>query len=275
MLLFDRAKCRPPATAGGRREDRRRKEFIARSLSKRTLHVGSAKQEQLSISIDAIKSHSCRDPPPLIREPLLAILFKDQLSAMARLASLTLLMIFAPALPDANAQRIQFVSEKIVIRVAGDSCQVEGIYVFANSAPEQAVTTLLYPFAISDGLPPPSTIGVWEETSGNPIPYREASGALQFSISVATGQTRTVRVQYWQRTPEATMTYLLHTTRHWNAPLEQAFFTIEVPDAYRLHSSTYALGEARRKGEISFYRFERRQFLPSHDLTIRWTKVKS
>jgi hypothetical protein len=264
----------PSYVGGGWREDRRRRDFSARSLPRRTLRVGSAKWEQLLISVDTFRSQSCHDSVQLIREHLLAILRKNRPSAMARLASLTLLIMLAPALPDATAQQIRFVSESIVIRVAGDSCQVEGIYVFANPAPERAVTTLLYPFAISHGLPPPVTVGVWEETTGEPLPYREASGALQFSISVASGQAKTVHVQYWQRTPEATMTYLLSTTRHWNAPLDKALFTIEVPDAYRLQSSTYALSEAHRRGEISLYRFERRQFLPSHDLTIRWTRVK-
>jgi len=157
-----------PSYRGGWRKDRRRRDFSARSLAKRALRVGSAKWEQLSISIDTFRSHSCHDSVQLIREHLLAILRNNRLSAMARLASLTLLMMCAPALPEATAQQIRFFCETIIIGVASDSCLVEGIYVFANPAPERAVTTLLYPFAISNGLPPPLTVGCGRKPPASP-----------------------------------------------------------------------------------------------------------
>jgi len=169
-----------------------------------------------------------------------------------------------------SGQEIRFVSEEIVIRITGDSCEVMGTYLFENPGAHETVVTLRYPFPVSALLPLPRTVEVYDSTTNAPVEYHRSGDAILFSVRLSAGQSGTYAVRYWQRTPAASMTYLLTTTNRWDAPLDEARFLISVPSAYELETCTYALEPSGDANGFRSYQFRRLRFFPRHDLTLTW-----
>ena len=208
--------------------------------------------------------------------PVPAACIKDKAWSLFRERSagfvLLVLVALCATFVEANGREITFVKEFIRVRVHGESCTLEGEYVFMNPTSHPANLSLFYPFPLSGGLPFPDSISVSRGRTNEAVPFGKVENGITFTVSIPAQKTDRYRVRYVQPTPSRRMEYILTTTRNWERPLERADFVIIIPDSFTLtHLSTPRREVVRRRHE-TLYRFREANFMPLENLVVEWKR---
>lgn len=175
---------------------------------------------------------------------------------------------FARSLP------IVFDSEHIALEVLGDSVEVRGRYLLRCRGRGDGEIPLLYPF------PRDSLLGGWRFVSlavrasaAAPLaPARwepvSRSAAVRWWLPACAGDTLIAESVYRQALRADYARYIVTTTRAWERPLRRAAFEIRLPAGAEPVEFSFPFVPSTE--EPGLYRFEATEFLPDHDITVRW-----
>lgn len=183
-----------------------------------------------------------------------------------------LFILFFSQLSMLQAGGIRFFRETITVTIADSFCTVEGIYYFKNSSLSNRRLPVLYPFKIEQDLPYPDSVNVINLNDSTYIPVSHSKEACSFSLFLPSKRITSFKVFYKQATPARKMSYILTTTRWWNAPLVQADYYIIAPKHVKLKHLPFEKMEKRlSKGKMIYY-IRKKNFLPLNNLDITWEK---
>lgn len=175
---------------------------------------------------------------------------------------------FARSLP------LIFDSEQIALTVLGDSLEVRGRYLLRCQGRGGGEIPLLYPF------PRDSLLGGWRFVSlavragaaAPPAPARweivPRSDAVRWWLPPCASDTLIAEAVYRQALRDDYARYIVTTTRAWERPLRRAEFEIRLPAG--AEPVEFGFPFTAVAGEPGLYRYEATDFLPDHDITVRW-----
>ena len=178
--------------------------------------------------------------------------------------------------PIAETFPLVFDSERIRLEIIDDSLEVRGTYVLLCRAPVMQPIPLFYPFPhdslmggarlislfvrVGEGAPQP---GHWEDLA-------EASG-VRCWIPPCSADTVVAEAVYRQKIQTGYARYILTSTRIWGRPLRRASFEIWLPPGAIPIDFSFPFERRDAGGEIS-YVYEAQDFLPDHDIIVRWRR---
>ena len=200
--------------------------------------------------------------------------------------ALALLAILPPcAFAQANAPALplEFDSEAIHLRIAGDSLEVDGTYWLVCSAQEGSMG-LIYPFPADPRMGGARALTVEIRRPGGawvPVPYAmlPAGAALRCRVPLLAADTLEFHAVYRQALLERYARYIVTTTRAWGRPLRRALFTITLPEGARLGETSYPfLPDSTAEQDDADkeapgprrYVFETESFWPERDIIVQW-----
>jgi hypothetical protein len=167
-----------------------------------------------------------------------------------------------------------FDSEHIALSILGDSLEVRGRYLLRCQGRGEGEIPLLYPF------PRDSLLGGWRFLSldvraglaGDALPARwEAvphTAAVRWWLPPCPGDTLVAEAVYRQALRGEYARYIVTTTRAWERPLRRAEFEIRLPAGAEPLEFSFPFAPAAEAPGL--YRYEAADFLPDHDITVRW-----
>lgn len=175
---------------------------------------------------------------------------------------------FAHSLP------IVFDSEQIALNILGDSLEVRGRYLLRCQGRGEGEIPLLYPF------PRDSLLGGWRFVSlavragaaALPAPARwealPGQWAVRWWLPPCASDTLIAEAVYRQALRGEYARYIVTTTRAWERPLRRAEFEIRLPAGAEPVEFSFPFAPAVEAPGL--YRYEAMDFLPDHDIVVRW-----
>ncbi|MEW6684707.1 MAG: hypothetical protein AB1393_00690 [Candidatus Edwardsbacteria bacterium] len=167
---------------------------------------------------------------------------------------------------------LEFLRERIYIKVSEGELCVEGKYYFFNSTNQKIKVPIFYPFAIDESHLFPYEIKVYEKGfwGNKTVPIQKEERGISWILQIEEKKTKQIHVCYSQKIRKKEARYILITTKTWGKPLKEAQFIIEIPTKFKEISISYLPDRVVRKKRISFYYIRRDNFMPDRDLIIRW-----
>jgi len=179
----------------------------------------------------------------------------------------------ASAAPPVNTIRqnpVDFIRERVMLEVNGDSVTVTGTYWFSVNDNTVKRLPIMYPFPVDETAEYPSHVEL-VGANGEPMEFRESreSSSIRFAMDLAYPPEFTVTYTQHITKPEAR--YILTTTSAWQKPLEHAEFIVSLPERYNMVSLSYDYTTNKLENGRRIYSFSRDNFMPDHDITVSWT----
>lgn len=179
-----------------------------------------------------------------------------------------------PAAARARSLPLVFDSERIALSIVGDSLEVRGSYVLLCGGEGRQSLPLFYPFprdsllggwrfvslAVSAGAAAPALPARWE-----PVPR---TAAVRWWLPPCASDTLIAEAVYRQALLGDYARYIVTTTRAWERPLRRAEFEIRLPAGAEPLGFSFPFAPSTE--EPGLYRYEAAEFLPDHDITVRW-----
>jgi hypothetical protein len=176
--------------------------------------------------------------------------------------------------PDYALSRFRFFGEEIHMAVLEDSVEVMGIYEFRSTVDEDMGLPVFYPYVMDEHHGRARTILVEtiDEDTTHVLNFKDRKTGSSWYLDLPAKSSKKVKVVYRQELKANTATYILTTTRVWNAPLEYAHFYVTLPpDKTEGAKLSYAPDDTTRNEDGSItYTVKCRNLLPDRDLTVTW-----
>jgi hypothetical protein len=167
---------------------------------------------------------------------------------------------------------ISFKKESIAVRINGcDTLEIVADYYFSNTDTTEASTMIYYPFPIDSIDFYPHYITVSHLKDGKSVRYVQKDDGVTWDLKVNRLSIDSIRVVYRQRVSERKGRYILTTTKYWKKPLEQADFSVSVPEHITLNYWSFQFDSVNIQNENTIYRARKIAFLPDADMMLEWS----
>ncbi len=180
--------------------------------------------------------------------------------------------------PIAVAFALVFDSEVIRLDVVADSLQVTGKYVLLCREPIRGRTPLFYPFPVDSLLGGARMVSLTGRAgSGPPVDVTwqvpPTAPGVRWWLPPCHADTLMLTAVYRQKLESEYARYIVTSTQAWGRPLRHAVFEIHLPPGATptAFSDPFA---PRGEGDQISYVFEARDFMPVHDITVRWARSR-
>jgi hypothetical protein len=142
---------------------------------------------------------------------------------------------------------------------------VNGKYTFVHDAKVVSQHRIIYPFPIK--TTDINDISVVNITKKNAVAYTRKEDFIQFDLLFEPQDTLEVCISYKQKTREVN-TYILKSTRFWNAPLKTAKYTLTAKDPIRIDHFSYKPDRTVKKAGETVYYWSKKRFYPKEDFIV-------
>jgi hypothetical protein len=167
---------------------------------------------------------------------------------------------------------ISFKKENIAVRIFDcDTLEIVADYYFSNTDTTDASTMIYYPFPIDSIDFYPHYIIVSYLKDGKSVKYIQKDDGITWNLKVNRQSIDSIRVVYHQRVSERRGRYILTTTKYWKKPLEQADFSVSVPEHMTLTYWSFQFDSVNMQNGTAIYRARKSTFLPDTDMMLEWS----
>jgi hypothetical protein len=179
--------------------------------------------------------------------------------------------------PLASAFPLRFDSEWIRLYIVGDSLEVRGTYWLVCRRPGTERIPLFYPFPRDSLMGGARMVSVDAGRVGDAVEWQVAFDRIpgvwgvRWWVPPCTSDTIAVESVYRQKILTNYARYIVTTTKHWDRPLRRARFEIHLPPGAEPIEFSFPFTARKGPGEV-VYDYEATEFLPDHDITVRWRK---
>ena len=161
---------------------------------------------------------------------------------------------------------VRFTDEEIAIEVYPDHLWMTGIYHYENPYPFPVTQGFSIPLPQDKNHPEPIHVSAaLLPAESVALPVYFLLGAHRFSITFRAKERLTVRVKYYQYTPDQDAWYILTTTQPWGRPLRTGRYTLSFTNTH-FTTSNYSLTQ----DNDGTYYFERENFMPQYNWRFSW-----
>ncbi len=160
---------------------------------------------------------------------------------------------------------LTFPVEYIDFTLDSASFSVNGKYTFVHDAkvPSQHRITFPFPINTADIF----DISIINITKSTPVAYTRKADFIQFDLLFEPKDTLEICVSYKQKTRKIN-TYILKSTRFWNAALQIAKYTLTVKPPIGIAHFSYKPDRAVKKGDVTVYYWSKKRFNPKEDFIV-------
>lgn len=170
---------------------------------------------------------------------------------------------------DLPPEEIQFVEEKVELRITSDRLFVSGEYTFYNRTSRAHTYALFFP--VANGFDSQSVrLTVVRNQQHTPVTFKIKKNGIVHKLPVPAKSTVLLKLNYEQPLKEKKTQYITLTTRLWKKPLKNAEFIIYLPTTHKLLRSTYPLRLKQIENETLIYYSKFENFYPKENLEIIW-----
>jgi hypothetical protein len=167
----------------------------------------------------------------------------------------------------------QFAGEAVTFTVLPEgSVHVSANFSIFNPRHKAYKLPITFPFPNDDYLSPPQNpvALVRCETGPKSLPVLMSKREWRFDLPLDSADTSQLHLEYDQTSTTASFKYLLTPPRSWSQRLNNASFTIQLPQNYQLTSASYDYRQASEPDNCSVYTITLTDLTPSVELEFSW-----
>ncbi len=170
------------------------------------------------------------------------------------------------------SQNLSFIKERIKMTIQSDSSfTITGKYYFLNKKDEKVSTSFYYPFVINSNYKYPDSILILDEND-LPVSYSKGKNGIFFAIKTASKDTSEFTAIYRQRCIHKKAEYILTTTQHWNVPLQNAEYIVNLPNYLNLKFISLQPDSVKNNFSYKTFFITKVNFMPIVNLIVEWGK---
>ncbi len=141
---------------------------------------------------------------------------------------------------DLPPEELQFVEEKVELKVVSDRLFVNGEYTFYNPTSRAHTYALFFP-VVNDFDSQSVKLTAVSNMQFKSVRFKIKKGGIVHKLPVSAKSTVLLKLNYEQPLKEKKAQYITLTTRLWKKPLDSAEFLVYLPTKHKLLRSTYPL----------------------------------
>lgn len=165
----------------------------------------------------------------------------------------------------AAEKSVLFFKEHIDFYLDSNFFSINGIYSFYNNTNGIVNKKIIFPFA--DNVSRIDSIRIIDLNILKKLNYIKMENAIYFEISIMPKDTLDINIYYRQK-KSIKNTYVLTTTQTWGKPLEEAIYTLTIPETLIVKSFSYKPDSMKFDEETILYTWKKQDFSPKLDFDI-------
>ncbi|MCX7766636.1 MAG: DUF4424 family protein [Candidatus Sumerlaeia bacterium] len=170
---------------------------------------------------------------------------------------------------DLPPEELQFVEEKVELKVISYRLVVNCEYTFFNPTSQAHTYTLFFPI-MNDFDSQSVRLTVISDNRHKPVKFKIKKSGILHKLPAPAKSRAQLKISYEQPLKEKRVQYITLTTRFWKKPLANAEFIVYLPAKDKLLRSTYPLELKHIDSEMQVYYSKQMNFYPKENLEIIW-----